>query len=160
MVLTARRKVEVSLRTVTSGDAVPLTTHHARFGKSAALGSRGGPTLVFVASDGPRSRHAQLGDGQKRRCKSDHFAAHTAPHRSQDPSSIIVRAPRRSAALRGIFLAQPPSMSIDLAAPCRQPSDRRTRQTTSPAAPRRYPLPRRPRSFDFDISSGAPRDRR
>ena len=36
--MTARRKVEVSLRTVTSGDAVPLTTHHARFGKSAALG--------------------------------------------------------------------------------------------------------------------------
>ena len=87
-----------------------------------------------------RSMRAQLEDGQKRRSKIDHFAAHTAPHRSQDPSSIIARASRRSAALRRIFLAQPPSVSIDLAAPCRQLSHRRARQTTSPAAPRRYPL--------------------
>ena len=87
-----------------------------------------------------RSRHAQLEDGQKRRSKSDRFAAHLAPHRCRHPSSIIVRAPRRSAAFRRIFLAQPPSVSIDLAAPCRQPPDRRTRQTASPAALRRYPL--------------------
>ena len=52
--LTARRKVEVSLRTVTSGDAVPLTTRIRPFREKAqGWASRGGLGLPLVQPADP-----------------------------------------------------------------------------------------------------------
>ena len=58
--LTARRKVEVSLRTVTSGDAVPLTTQTPVSVKAQPWASRGGATLFFVAASRSRGLDQRL----------------------------------------------------------------------------------------------------
>ena len=87
-----------------------------------------------------RSRHAQLEDGQKRRSKSDRFAAHLAPHRCRHPSSIIVRAPRRTCSPTHRSRIPPSVSNHFLAAHCRHPPPIVPQQTASAPALRRYPL--------------------
>ena len=108
-VLTARRKVEVSLRTVTSRDAVPLTTHTPVPEKAQPWASSGGATLVFVAAS--RSR------GLDQRVSQPVAAAvRRAAAASMDPPDAPQPLPSARSKFDAVPHAQPSGASFALSA--------------------------------------------
>ena len=118
--MTARRKVEVSLRTVTSGDAVPLTTRKRPFRKKRSPGPqvvvRPRPCRLRGSQPIPGSRPARLQTRRSRR-SSRRSSFHGPPGRPAAAAvrPIEVRCSATCTALRRIVLRSPPAHQLPLA---------------------------------------------